>query len=81
MKTESPPLTFQEAATHRCPEPGQISPRHPNYFWRYTSLLSFHNEPRCPICLFPSAFPTKILYVSLASPKWANASPILFFLI
>jgi len=32
MKTESPPLTFQEAATHRCPEPGQISPRHPNYF-------------------------------------------------
>ena len=45
----------------------QTIPPHPTS-WRYILIVSSHLRLGPPSCLFPSGFPTKILYTPLLSP-------------
>ena len=67
METECSLLTLRVPATCPYPEPDKSSPwLHPT-LWRSILILSSHLHLGLPIGLFPSGFPTKILYTPLFS--------------
>ena len=56
----------------------QSAPPHPTS-WRSILMLSSHLRLGLASALFPSGFPTKILYTPLISPYALHVSPISFF--
>jgi hypothetical protein len=59
----------QEPSTGPCPEPDRSSPYHPILSLRSILILSTHLRLGLPNGLFPSGFPTNILYAFLVSPS------------
>jgi hypothetical protein len=67
MEPEGSLPCSQEPSTGPYPESDRSSPYHP-IFLRSIFILSNHLRLRLPSGIFPSGFPTKILYVFLFSP-------------
>ena len=70
----------QVPATCPYPQPARSSPYSPHpTSWRPILILSFHLRLGHPIGLFPSGFPTKILYMPVLSSYMLRTPPISFF--
>jgi hypothetical protein len=70
METERSIPQSQVPATCRYPEPARSTPY--SHSWWSRLILYSHLRLGLPNSLFPSGFPTKILYTPLLSPIWAT---------
>jgi hypothetical protein len=81
MEPEGSLPCSQESSTGRCPEPDQSSPYHTILFLlRSILILSYHLRLVLPNGLFPSGFPTKILYAPVFSHMRATCPTHLILL-
>jgi hypothetical protein len=72
MEPEGPLPCSQEPSTGPYPEPDQFSPYHPILSLRSILILFTHLWLGLPSGLFPSGFPTNILYAFLFDPFHAT---------
>jgi len=77
MEPESSLPCSQKPTKLPCPELDQSSPCSPQSIsWRFSLILSSHLHLGRPSGLFPSVFPTKILYAPLLCPLCAPCPTI-----
>ena len=75
MEPEGSLPQSQTPATCSCPEPHQFSPFSDSTSWRLPLILSSQLRLGLPGGLFPSDFPTKIVYAPFLSPYALHAPP------
>ena len=78
MKFEGSLPRLQVSTTCPYPEPNKSSPPHPTS-WRSILMLFTYLRLGLSSGLFPSSFPTKILYAPLLSPYVLHVPPVPLF--
>ena len=73
MKSKGSLLHLQDPATCPYPEPDQCRPCPHPISW--SNILISYLRPDLPSCLFPSGFPTKVLYTPLLVPLYVLHAP------